>query len=87
MVGVRHDPVRAADKSLHTDLQVIKAHREMTRVAAGRLQSHPHGKKVPDRQQAQAVEADQWRLLGEFIDGGVADGSRSPAHQHHVSAV
>lgn len=37
VVGVRHDPVRAADKSLHTGLQVIKAHGEMTRVAAGRL--------------------------------------------------
>ena len=83
MVGVRHDPVRAADKSLHTEPQVIKAHSEMTRVAAGRLQPHTHGKNIPDRQQAQAIEADQWRLLGEFIDSGVPNGE----HRDAVDAV
>src|SRR5271165_3261888 len=83
VVGVRHDPARAADKSLHTGLQVIKAHSEMTRVAAGRPEPHTHGKNIPDRQQAQAIEADQWRLLGEFIDGGVADGE----HRNPVDAV
>jgi len=74
VVGVRHNPVRAADKPLHTLLQVIKAHSEVTRVAAGRLQPHPRGKNISDRQQAEAIEADQWRLLGEFINSGVGDG-------------
>ena len=49
MIRVRHDLVGTTGKSLHATLQVIKAHGEMTRVAAGRLQPHPRSKNiVPD---------------------------------------
>jgi hypothetical protein len=74
VVGVRHDLLRAADKPPHAILQVIEAHGVMARVAAGWLQSRPGGKNVPNLQQGQTIKADQRRLLGKFIDGGVADG-------------
>jgi hypothetical protein len=46
----------------------------MARVAADWLQSRLGGKNVPNLQQGQTIKADQRRLLGKFIDGGVADG-------------
>jgi hypothetical protein len=66
--------MRAASKPPHPVLQVIEAYGVMTRVAASRLQPHPGGEYVPDRQQGQAIKADQRRLLSELIDGGIADG-------------
>jgi hypothetical protein len=65
--------MRASDKPLHTVLQVIKAHGVMTRIAAGRLEPHFGGENVPDRQQAQSIEADQRYLLSELIYGDIAD--------------
>ena len=51
----------------------------MTRIAAGWLQPHTCGENFPDRQQSQAIKADQRRLLSELIDGGIADGKdRNP---------
>src|SRR5579863_3633952 len=73
VVGVRHDLMRAADKPLHPVLQVIEARGVVTRIAAGRLQSHPGGENIPDLQQAQSIEADQRYLLSELVYGRVAD--------------
>ena len=73
MVGVRHDLMRAADQPLHAVLQVIKAHGVVTRIAAGRLQPQSGGENVPDRRQAQSIEADQRYLLSELVDSDVAD--------------
>jgi hypothetical protein len=53
------DLVWTTGKSLHAALEVIKAHGEMTRVAAGRLQPHPRSKNIADIQQAQAGKTDQ----------------------------
>lgn len=65
--------MRAADEPLHALLQVIKAHGVVTRITAGRLQPHPGGENIPDLQQAQAIEPDQWYLLSELIYGDGAD--------------
>ena len=62
-----------ADKPLHPVLQVIEARGVVTRIAAGRLQSHPGGENIPDLQQAQSIEADQRYLLSELVYGRVAD--------------
>jgi hypothetical protein len=73
VVGVRHDLVRASDEPLHAVLQVIGAHGEVTQIAAGRLQPDSGGENIPDRQQAQSIEADQRYLLSELVSGDVAD--------------
>jgi hypothetical protein len=44
----------------------------VTRVAAGRLQSHPGGDNIPNLQQAQSIEADQRYLLSKLIYGDIA---------------
>jgi hypothetical protein len=66
------DLVWTTGKSLHAALEVIKAHGEMTRVAAGRLQPHPQqehrrhsagssGQNGPDAVIAQRIRAqDVW---------------------------
>ncbi len=64
----------AAEQSLHAVVQSVEGDVEVARVTSGRLQTQPGGAQRADGHQGQSSEPDQRYLLGQLVQGQVADG-------------
>lgn len=73
MVRVLPAAVLAGFDSFHTSIEVIESDGEVAWVATGGFEPEPGHEEGTDAHQGQDLEANQRRLLCEFVNGGVTD--------------
>jgi hypothetical protein len=83
MVRVLPAAVLAGFEPGDPGVEVVEGDGEVPRVPSGGLEAEARGTQVADANQRQDLEADQGRLLRQFVDRGVA----SREHRDAVLAV
>lgn len=70
----------AGSEGLDSPVEVVEGDGEAPWVAAGGLETESRCSQISGPDEGQELEADQRRLLGELVHGGVAGGEHRAAY-------
>jgi hypothetical protein len=74
IIGVHNFAVITPAQPLDPVIEIVEHNVEVTRISVGRFDSESRSTKCANLRQRKNAESNEWRLLREFVDRGVAQG-------------